>query len=53
MEDIIDYKEDPVPEKGGRKWIAGMMDAIVGTLSCQFCVGYSSRTIGVGGISTI
>ena len=29
MEDIIDYKEDPVPENGSRKWIAGMIDAIL------------------------
>lgn len=34
MEDIIDYKEDPVPEKGGRKWIAGMLDAIIVFVVC-------------------
>ncbi len=29
MEDIIDYNEDPAPDNGSRKWIAGMIDAIL------------------------
>lgn len=36
MEDIIDYKEDPTPERGWRKWSAGMVDAIFVFVGCFF-----------------
>lgn len=35
MEDIIDYKEEPKPEQGIRKWLSGMVDAI---LVLAFCL---------------
>lgn len=34
MEDIIDFVEEPKPEYGWRKWIAGMFDAVLVLALC-------------------
>ena len=34
MEDIIDFVEDPKPENGWRKWMAGMFDAVLVLAIC-------------------